>query len=252
MAFDSTYIPFSTELRAQTLNASVANRLDDAEAVLDQAIRVAFPGRIALVSSFGAEAAPLLHLVARVDRTTPVVFIDTGKHFGQTLDYRRSLAKELGLVNVRDITPQKDALEAEDPKGDLWRRDPDACCDLRKVRPLDNVLAGFDAWITGRKQFHGGDRMALPAFEASGDQIKVNPLARWSRERVDAYYKAHGIPRHPLVADGYPSIGCWPCTKPSDSKDPRAGRWAGMQKRECGIHRSAPAASETAAQPTAA
>ena len=208
----------------------------DAEAILIGA-RDAFGDRLALVSSFGAESAVLLHLASRTIPDVPVIFLETGKHFAQTLSYRRKLAARLGLTDVRDVAPDAGEARAEDPGGDLWRRDTDACCTLRKVRPLDRALAGFDAWITGRKQFHGGARTALPPFEHVGTHAKVNPLVRWTPEDVQAHLAAHDLPRHPLVAQGFPSVGCWPCTHPvADGDDPRAGRWRGQAKTECGIH----------------
>ena len=208
-----------------------------AKDILRHAIETAFPGRIALVSSFGAESAALLHLVSEIDAALPVIFLDTGKHFAQTLSYRKKLAKQFGLINVRDIVPDKEKLARRDPDGDLWKRDADACCKLRKVEPLREALEGFDAWITGRKQFHGGGRLHLPAFEASARHVKVNPLARWGQDDIDAYRAAHDLPPHPLVAQGYPSIGCWPCTHPvAAGEDIRAGRWRGAAKTECGIH----------------
>ena len=207
-----------------------------AEAVVARAIEE-FRGRIALVSSFGAEAAALLHIVAKVDRTTPVVFLDTGKHFAQTISYREDLARGLGLTDVRDIRPKADEAARVDPKGDLWRRDNDACCALRKVRPLADALSEFDAWFTGRKRVHGGLRAYMPLVEAAPPHIKINPLARWSGEDVEAYALAHGLPPHPLVEQGFPSIGCWPCTAPTaKGDDARAGRWRGLGKTECGIH----------------
>ncbi len=223
------------EARAQRLSATFG--AEDASAILARAIQQEFPGRIALVSSFGAESVTLLHLAAQIDPEIPVLFLETGKHFAQTLDYRKKLARQLGLTNVQDIKPSTEDLSRHDPAGDLWRSNPDQCCTLRKVIPLRQTLAGYDAWITGRKQFHGGARLALPVFEASGDHIKVNPLARWNRETVDAYLAAHDLPAHPLVDQGFPSIGCWPCTKPARrDEDVRAGRWRGADKSECGIH----------------
>ena len=225
------------EERARTLAGAVETL--PAEAIVARAIE-AFPGRIALVSSFGAEAAALLHIVARVDRRTPVIFLDTGKHFAQTISYREDLARDLGLTDVRDIRPPSEETTRLDPKGDLWRRDNDACCALRKVRPLSEALAGFDAWFTGRKRVHGGLRAFLPIVEVAAPHIKVNPLARWTGVDVDAYSAAHGLPAHPLVEQGFPSIGCWPCTAPTaKGDDPRAGRWRGLDKTECGIHREA-------------
>ena len=193
--------------------------------------------RLALVSSFGAESAALLQVASEVAPDLPVIFLETGKHFAQTLSYKRKLSQKLGLTNVIDVAPDPDELAAIDPKGDLNRRDTDACCDVRKVRPLDRALSGFDAWVTGRKQFHGGQRVSLPAFEHVGDHYKVNPLVRWTPDDIQAHFAANDLPRHPLVAQGFPSIGCWPCTHPvADGDDPRAGRWRGQAKTECGIH----------------
>jgi phosphoadenosine phosphosulfate reductase len=201
------------------------------------AARAALGSRLALVSSFGAESAVLLHLAAQVDPSIPVLFLDTGHLFGQTLDYRQRLARQLGLTDVRDLRPAYQDIAVGDPGADLWKTDTDACCSIRKVRPLDRALGGFDAWITGRKRFQGGERLSLPVVESAGDKLKFNPLANWSKAEIDAYAAEHDLPAHPLVAMGYPSIGCWPCTRPvEEGEDERAGRWAGMQKSECGIH----------------
>ena len=207
----------------------------DAEDILRHAITKEYKGRIALVSSFGAESVVLLHLAAQIDKNIPIIFLDTEKHFAQTLGYRKKLAALLGLTNIIDVHPSD--LEERDPDGTLWRRDTDACCTLRKVEPLKKVLKPFDAWITGRKQFHGGGRANLPAFDANETHIKVNPLIRWSKDEIDAYTKEFDLPAHPLVAQGYASIGCWPCTHPVGvGDDVRAGRWRGAAKTECGIH----------------
>jgi phosphoadenosine phosphosulfate reductase len=196
-----------------------------------------FGPRLALVSSFGAESAVLLHLVAQVDPATPVLFLDTGMLFAQTLDYRRNLAARLGLTDVRDLRPRFEDLAIADPGADLWRSDTDACCGVRKVVPLDRALAGFDGWMTGRKRFHGGDRLRLSVVEAADTKLKFNPLANWGKAELEAYVARHDLPAHPLVGAGFPSVGCWPCTQPAASdEDVRAGRWAGSQKTECGIH----------------
>ena len=193
--------------------------------------------RLALVSSFGAESAVLLHLVAQIKPDIPVLFLDTGMLFGQTLDYRKSLAARLGLTDVRDLRPHYQDLAVADPEAKLHQTDTDACCHVRKVVPLDRALSEFGAWITGRKRFHGGDRLSLPVVEEAGDQVKFNPLANWGKEELDAYAAEHDLPAHPLVAQGFPSIGCWPCTEPADEgDDTRAGRWKGLDKTECGIH----------------
>jgi phosphoadenosine phosphosulfate reductase len=197
-----------------------------------------FGDGLAAVSSFGAEAAITLHMLGELKPDTPIVFLETGMHFAQTLEYRDELIKRFGLTDVRNIAPDPADRAAEDPKDNLWRSNPDACCGFRKVRPLDKALKGFTAWVTGRKRLHGGDRLRLAVFEYDEPtgQYKVNPLASFGREQIDSYFEKHDLPPHPLVAEGFPSIGCWPCTEPADENDPRAGRWAGREKSECGIH----------------
>jgi phosphoadenosine phosphosulfate reductase len=235
MAFDDRDAPRTLAAR---LDADL--REDDPASIIAAAVET-FPGRLALVSSFGAESAVLLHMVAQVDRGLPVLFLDTGMLFAQTLDYRRSLAARLGLTDVRDLRPRFEDLAIADPQADLWKRDTDACCGIRKVLPLDRALDGVDAWLTGRKRFHGGDRARLPVVEPAGGRIKINPLANWTRVDLDNYMTRHALPAHPLVAAGFPSIGCWPCTQPAeDPANMRAGRWAGSQKTECGIHTARP------------
>jgi phosphoadenosine phosphosulfate reductase len=179
----------------------------------------------------------LLHLVSQVSPAIPVLFLDTGMLFGQTLDYRKNLAARFGLTDVRDLRPAYNDLAVADPDAKLWQTDTDACCEVRKVVPLDRALAEFDGWITGRKRFHGGDRLSLPVVEQADGQVKFNPLANWGKSELDAYMAEHDLPAHPLVAQGFPSIGCWPCTKAvEEGQDVRAGRWAGQDKTECGIH----------------
>ncbi|MEH0071445.1 phosphoadenylyl-sulfate reductase [Pannonibacter sp. Pt2-lr] len=209
------------------------------QTVLRDAIRNHYAGRIALVSSFGADSAVLLHMVSVVDPSTPVIFVETGKHFPQTLRYRDLLVDRLGLTGVRDARPDPEALAAVDAGGMLWMSDTDACCHARKVVPLATALKGFDAWISGRKRFQSSTRAALPVFEVEEGRVKVNPLASWTASDILAYAKEHDLPPHPLVAEGYPSIGCLPCTsKVAPGEDPRSGRWRGQEKTECGIHLS--------------
>ncbi len=196
-------------------------------------------GEIALVSSFGAESAVLLDLVAGIDPATPVFFLDTGKHFPETLAYRDTLAARLGLTNLITLHPDAAELAARDNTGLRWSYDPDGCCDLRKVRPLERALAPFDATISGRKAFQSVTRANLPHFEleAGSGRIKVNPLASWTPADLAAHMAARDLPPHPLVAAGYPSIGCAPCTsKVQPGEDPRSGRWRGWDKTECGLH----------------
>lgn len=219
--------------------ARLNDELRDASAqtILRASILREWMSELTYVSSFGAESAVMLALIADVEPDLPIVFLETGMHFPQTLDYKEELIERLGLTNVRDIPPSEEERLAEDPKNTLWKTDPDACCALRKVRPLEPALEGFDAWITGRKRFHGGARMSLPVFEHAAGRFKVNPLAGWTQEDVQAYFKRRELPRHPLTAQGYPSVGCWPCTKPAeDPNDIRSGRWAGQDKSECGLH----------------
>jgi phosphoadenosine phosphosulfate reductase len=193
--------------------------------------------RVAAVSSFGAESAVLLHMVASVDRDTPVIFTNTQKIFGETLAYRDELAERLGLTDLRVYRPDPRLLAAKDDKGLRWSYDPDGCCELRKVEPLRRALGPFDAWISGRKGFQAGTRTALPRFEAEEGRLKINPLADWTKADLDGWFAAHDLPRHPLEAQGYTSIGCAPCTsKVQPGEDPRAGRWRGWDKVECGIH----------------
>ncbi|MDQ2878387.1 MAG: phosphoadenylyl-sulfate reductase [Pseudomonadota bacterium] len=194
-------------------------------------------GRIAIVSSFGAESAVLLHLVSEIDRDVPVIFLNTQKIFGETLAYRDELAEQFGFTDLRVYRPDPHLLAAKDATGLRWSYDPDGCCDLRKVEPLRRALAPFDAWISGRKGFQAGTRAVLPRFEEDEGRLKLNPLADWDKPRIDTWFAEHNLPRHPLEAQGYPSIGCAPCTsKVLPGEDPRSGRWRGWDKVECGIH----------------
>jgi len=192
---------------------------------------------LALVSSFGAESAVLLHMVAQIDKSVPLIFINTQKIFGETLAYRDELAERLGFTDMRVYRPDPYLLAQKDATSLRWSYDPDGCCDLRKVEPLRRALAPFDAWISGRKGFQGKTRNALPRFEEDEGRLKINPLADWNKARLDSYFEEHKLPRHPLEAQGYPSIGCAPCTSQvRPGEDPRAGRWRGWDKTECGIH----------------
>ncbi len=207
--------------------------------LIRQALTGPLAGRVALVSSFGAESAVLLDMVASVDRATPVLFIDTGKLFEETLAHRDELVRTLGLKDVRSVQPAAADLERHDPSGELWRTEPDFCCHIRKTEPLDLALDGFDAWITGRKRFQGGLRATLPTAEIDGPsgRLKLNPLAGWSLDDIRHYRRLRSLPLHPMIVKGFASIGCVPCTTPTGAgEDARAGRWRGLDKTECGIH----------------
>jgi phosphoadenosine phosphosulfate reductase len=196
-----------------------------------------FKGRTALVSSFGAESAVLLHMVSEIDRAVPIMFIDTGKLFWETRYYRSKLVDRLGLTDVRTLRPLAGDIARQDPQGDLHKRDTDRCCHIRKTLPLERALSGFNAWISGRKRFHGGARGEIETVEIVDGRLKADPLALMGRGDLEAYFTVFDLPRHPLVDRGYPSIGCAPCTrKAADASDPRGGRWAGSDKTECGIH----------------
>ena len=207
--------------------------------LLGDVLRLHFPGRAALVSSFGAESVVLLHMVARIDPATPVVFLETGMLFPETLAYQSELAETLGLGDIRRITPDETDLRLLDPAADLHQSNTDGCCHLRKTLPLRRALAGFEISITGRKRMQSDSRADLALFEvdARSNKLKCNPLAGWSREDLARYMRIHDLPPHPLVAQGYPSIGCAPCTsRVTEGEDARAGRWRGAEKTECGIH----------------
>lgn len=197
----------------------------------------AHQGKIALVSSFGTESAVLLDMIAGVDRTLPVIFLDTGKLFPDTAAYRNALIARLRLHDVRTIRPDRAHLAAVDPDGTLFRRDPDFCCMVRKTMPLDTALDGFDAWISGRKRTQSDHRARiLPIETGPGQRTIINPLHNWERSDIDAYFETHHLPRHPLEAEGFPSIGCATCTsRIRPGEPPRAGRWSGTGKTECGI-----------------
>jgi phosphoadenosine phosphosulfate reductase len=217
---------------------------------LDRALRTASPGavieaalktigreRLALVSSFGTESAALLKVMADVDPAIPVIFLDTGWLFEETLAYRDTLIAALGLRDVRSIKPLEETLSREDPDRELWFSNPDACCRIRKVEPLARALKPFSAWINGRKRFQGGVRADIAVVEQDGARLKFNPFANVSRAEIEAIYQTAKLPPHPLVASGFMSVGCMPCTsRTSADEDARAGRWRGRPKTECGIH----------------
>jgi len=236
-------------LAHQALPEPTSRKVPTAEE-LDRALRQASPAEViaaalqsvgreqlALVSSFGTESAALLKVMAEVDPAIPVIFLDTGWLFEETLAYRDTLIATLGLRDVRSIPPLEETLSREDPGRELWFSDPDACCRIRKVEPLKRALAPFRAWINGRKRFQGGLRADIPIVEQDGARLKFNPFANVSREQIEAIYRQAKLPPHPLAAKGYLSVGCMPCTsRTSPDEDARAGRWRGRPKTECGIH----------------
>lgn len=229
-----------SDVHGRIEEANRQNRLaigKDSLAIIAQSITENKRDNVALVSSFGTEAAVLLHMVASLEPCLPVIFLDTGHLFPETLAYRDDLIARLGLTNVRTIHPDADALARRDGDAALWYSDPDACCALRKVEPLERALSGFKAWINGRKRFQAATRTEIPAVEVDGPRLKYNPLKDWDRAMLQAYFAEHDLPRHPMEALGFPSIGCMPCTsRVAPGEDPRSGRWRGRAKTECGIH----------------
>lgn len=239
-------------MNALALQVSPERKVDDLPAAeeLDRALRNAPPAevisaalqtvgreRLAVVSSFGTESAALLKVMADIDPAIPVIFLDTGWLFEETLAYRDTLIATLGLRDVRSIRPLEETLLREDQNRELWFSDPDACCRIRKVETLARALAPFSAWINGRKRFQGGLRAEIPVVEQDGARLKFNPFANVSREEIEAIYALAKLPPHPLAASGYLSVGCMPCTsRASPDEDSRAGRWRGRAKTECGIH----------------
>lgn len=236
------------EMAAQfeSQSASVLPTADE----LDRALRDAAPAEIiaaalktvgrdqlAVVSSFGTESAALLKVMADVDPAIPVIFLDTGWLFEETLAYRDTLIAKLGLKDVRSIKPLEEALKRDDPDQDLWFSNPDACCRIRKVEPLARALKPFSAWVNGRKRFQGGVRADIPVVEVDDTRLKFNPFANVSREEIKDIYARTKLPQHPLQASGFMSVGCMPCTsRTTEGEDERAGRWRGRPKTECGIH----------------
>jgi phosphoadenosine phosphosulfate reductase len=223
-------LPAAAELDRALRDASPAD-------VIATALKVVGREKLALVSSFGIESAALLKVMADVDPAIPVIFLDTGWLFTETLRYRDTLTAALALSDVRSITPLEENLAREDGNRELWFSDPDACCRIRKVEPLARALKPFGAWINGRKRFQGGLRAEIPVVEQDGVRLKFNPFANVSREDIEAIFKAANLPPHPLASSGYLSVGCMPCTsRTSPNEDARAGRWRGRAKTECGIH----------------
>jgi phosphoadenosine phosphosulfate reductase len=224
------------ELRDLVRHAGAELELAPAEVIIEWAVAT-FGERFCVTSSMGD--AVLAHLAAQVAPGVDVVFLDTGYHFAETIGTRDAVAATLP-VNLVTVTPKQSVAEQDATYGkDLFARDPDRCCALRKVQPLQEALAAYDAWATGLRRAETHNRVIAPVigWDAQKRKVKVSPLARWTDEQVERYVADNGVLVNPLVYDGYPSIGCWPCTRRvAPGEDPRSGRWAGTGKTECGIH----------------
>lgn len=229
----------SSRLELQEIAQALSHKFyqHSPEDLLLMLIQQEFPGRIGLVSSFGTEAAVLLHMVAQIDPSIPIIFLDTKKHFTETIDYRDQLISDLGLLNVQSVTPRCEAIRADDPNGILFKSNPDLCCHVRKTVPLVSSLQPLDCWITGRKRVQADTRSELTLFDTQEKWLKVNPLINWNVADVESYFRTHNLRNHPLKSKGYLSVGCAPCTRAVlPGEDSRAGRWADSNKTECGIH----------------
>jgi phosphoadenosine phosphosulfate reductase len=226
----------TAELKDLVFQVGAELELAPAEDIIEWAVAT-FGSRFCVTSSMGD--AVLAHLAAKVAPGVDVVFLDTGYHFVETIGTRDAVAATMP-VNLLTITPVQSVAEQDAQYGpDLYKRDPDLCCKLRKVDPLNDSLAGYDAWATGLRRAETHNRVIAPVvgWDEKKQKVKVSPLARWSDEEVDQYIVENGVLVNPLQYDGYPSIGCWPCTaRVAPGEDPRSGRWAGQNKTECGIH----------------
>ena len=228
-------------MKRERLNRLIQDWLKlDGREMLQSVLQNDANARVAVSSSFGAESAVLLSLVAEIDPATPIVTVDTGKLFNETLMYRDLLADHFGLSDVRVARGAQGLIDNMDPEGGLHLINPDLCCQVRKVMAHAQAVSNFDILITGRKQHHGGGRAALPTVNVEGQHIKVNPLATWREAQIEAAFIEQDLPRHPLVEQGYRSIGCESCTKRTESgENARSGRWVGHKKTECGLHTAA-------------
>jgi phosphoadenosine phosphosulfate reductase len=224
------------ELKAIVSHVGAELELAPAEDIIEWAVAT-FGGRFCITSSMGD--AVLAHLASKVAPGVDVVFLDTGYHFAETVGTRDAVEATMP-VNLLSITPVQSVAEQDATYGkDLYKTDPDLCCALRKVQPLKQALTEYDAWATGLRRAETHNRVIAPVvgWDDKKQKVKVSPIARWSDEQVDRYIADNGVLVNPLVYDGYPSIGCWPCTnRVAPGEDPRSGRWAGTNKTECGIH----------------
>ena len=224
------------ELREIVSHVGAELELAPAEHIIEWAVAT-FGDRFCITSSMGD--AVLADIASKVVHGVDVVFLDTGYHFAETVGTRDAVEATLN-VKMLSITPVQSVAEQDAEYGkDLYKTDPDLCCALRKVKPLADALSGFDAWATGLRRAETHNRVIAPVigWDAKKGKVKVSPLARWTDEQVERYIAENGVLVNPLVYDGYPSIGCWPCTRRvAPGEDPRSGRWAGTGKTECGIH----------------
>ncbi|SHV68428.1 3-phosphoadenosine 5-phosphosulfate reductase cysH [Mycobacteroides abscessus subsp. abscessus] len=229
-----------TETELRELAERGAEELADATAEeLLRWVDENFSGQYVVASNM--QDAVLVEMAAKVHPGVDVLFLDTGYHFAETIGTRDAVEAVYG-VNIVNVTPEQTVAEQDELVGkDLFASDAARCCNLRKVQPLSKALKGYTAWVTGIRRVEAPTRANAPliSFDEAFGLVKINPIAAWSDEDMQAYIEANGILVNPLVDEGYPSIGCAPCTqKPAEGADPRSGRWAGLAKTECGLHAS--------------
>ena len=244
--------PFS-ENEIGVLNARFEDQ--SPQAVLRWALRESGLERLAIASAFQAEGTCVIHMATRIQADVPILFLETGFHFAETLAFKQQLAEMFDL-NVVDLVGDETVdSQAERYGSRLYERDPKLCCDLNKVVPFDRALRGLDGWITSLRRDSAWTRMNTPIVDQNETEpgnwlVKINPMANWSRPQVWRYLKEQGIPHHPLYNLGYSSIGCAPCTRMVfPGEDERAGRWSGIMKTECGIHATEAEKQEAATPP---
>ena len=223
------------DFKIKALNSKFADGVP--RSILEHSILNLFKNKIAYVCSFGTESAIILDLISKIDKDLPVIMLNTHFLFKETIEYKNELLKLLGLKNYREVFPDEKMLNKYDVDNNLWKKNQDKCCNLRKVVPLEKSLNEFESWISGRKSYHLGDRQNLKAFELINNKIVVNPLFNSTKKFIEDYFLLNNLPRHPLFEQGYLSIGCSHCTvKAKNILDPRQGRWSDKTKTECGIH----------------
>ena len=211
----------------------------EANEILYESINKFFFKKIVYVCSFGAESAVILHLISNISKDFPVIFLNTGKLFDETLNYRNDLIKLFNLTNIIEIYPEKFDLTKHDANEVLWKADHNKCCEIRKVNPLKKALKPYTTWISGRKGYHSNERREKKVLEIVNSKFVLSPLINWSQNKITEYFESFNIPKHPLYKKGYLSIGCRNCTvTSSDSNNVRSGRWSNTKKTECGIHKN--------------
>tara|TARA_X000000950_G_scaffold118865_2_gene148998 strand:- start:4701 stop:5384 length:684 start_codon:yes stop_codon:yes gene_type:complete len=222
--------------KLRKLNSLFENK--DCFSTIEILIKKIFLNKSAYVCSFGSESAVLLDMISKINNNFPIIFINTHKLFKETLDYKEILKRIFNITNIIEVFPSNLNIKNYDHNSDLWKKNPDLCCNIRKVLPLENALKNYEAWFSGRKGFHSESRKKKKIIELENNKYVVSPLLKWDQEKINEYFNDNKLVRHPLFNQGYLSIGCETCTSKSKSSDFRSGRWTGTSKTECGIHKN--------------